>query len=106
VTHTGQWKQLAMSRNGNAILMSTFCWVLATAQESDRVSIPHTPLTKQELDEYKVEVINDHGWSKSTAEEFVPGASSEHFRFTDDDFRKAFPKILPSDKQESLCSTP
>jgi hypothetical protein len=79
------------------------CWAQTTAQESDRVFIPHTPLTEQELDAYKVELIRDHGWSGSTAEEFVRGASREHHRFTDDDLRRAFPEIGPDDQQASLC---
>ena len=87
-----------------AVLIVMGCWMQATAEESNAVFVPHTRLTEQELDEYKAELVDEHGWSESTAEEFVRGASRERFKFTDDDVRAAFREILPSDNRDSICS--
>jgi zona occludens toxin (predicted ATPase) len=52
-------------------------------------------LTGQELDEYKAELIAEDGWSESLVEDLVVSRDS------DDEIRRAFPEILPSDKRES-----
>ena len=103
MTQTRRWKKRAMYRIGIVIIVGVFCWVFAEAQESDRVFIPHTPLTKQELDEHKAELINEHGWSQATAEEFVRGADIQHYRFTEGDFRRAFADLSPDDQQATMC---
>lgn len=93
-----------MLRVGIVILICAIGCTRAIAQDAERVFIPHAALTEQELAEYKDELIHDHGWNEATAEEFVSTADTEIYRFTDNDFRKAFLRILPDDKQASMCS--
>ena len=92
-----------MLRVGIIVLICVIGCTYATAQDAEQVFVPHISLTEQEMDDYKAELITDYGWSESTAEEFVRGADREHYRFTDHDFRRAFPGILPDDKQASVC---
>lgn len=98
-THIGR-----ISRIGTLILICILCSVPAIARDSARVFIPHTPVTKQELEKYKAELVREYGLSESAAEEFIRNISGEQYKFTDDDFRKAFPQISARDKQASLCS--
>jgi len=97
-------QEYVMFRVGFVVLICTIGCTHASAQEAERVFIQHTPLTEQELDDYKKELINDSGWSVSTAEKFVTGADQEHYRFGDVDFRVALPCILPTDNLASICS--
>ena len=85
-------------------LLCTLCSIPATAQKPDRGFIPHTLVTEQDLDEYKAELVRGHGVKESAAEEFIRDMSNEQYKYTDEDFRKAFPQLLPGDKQASLCS--
>lgn len=85
------------------MIAGAFCWLLATAQQVERVFIPHTPSTEQELDDPGAGSINEHGGSESAAEEVLSGADTERYRFTEDDFRRAFPSLSPDDEQVSIC---
>lgn len=92
-----------MHRIGTIVIV-VFFWNLVAAQASNRVFIPRTPLTQQELDEIKASLIDEQGWSESRANEFVSGADTRHFRFTESDFRRAFSNLSPNDRQVSVCA--